>query len=78
MAYKLIPKNLVAESILHNHQTEATSPIGCVHVYHDILMLGYNTDMAHTLETAPYCALVNTITCGKLGERLLAFYVFPL
>ena len=41
-----------------------------------ILVHRNGTDMAHGLETAPYRALVHTITVGKLGKGQLAFNIF--
>ena len=76
MTDKLVPENLVMESILDDQQAKMTPPIGRIHVDDHILVPGNDTDMAHGLQTTPYRALVYAITEGKLGKGLLAFNIF--
>ena len=78
MADKLVPEYLVAESILDDQQAEMAPPIGCVHVYYNVFVLGDDTHMTHRLEPAPYRTLVYPVLLCQLGYGLLAVNIFRL
>ena len=71
----LTPENPASCGITDGHQTEPTSPIGRIHLYADMLVLGYLLNMVHTFQIPADGLLIHTILEGKLTQRLLALYI---
>ena len=78
MADKLIPEDLVTESILDDQQPEIAPPIGCIHVYNHVFVFVDDSHTAYRLEPTPYRTLVYTVFFRKLGYGLLAVNIFTL
>lgn len=55
----LIPKNFVAKRILDNHQTQASTPISRIHIYHDIFVFRDDLHMVHRFQAVPYYTFVD-------------------
>ena len=53
VAHKLIPKDFVVKGVFNNHQAEASTPIGCIHIYDYLLVFGYHSNMAYRVKMIP-------------------------
>ena len=66
------PQDLLAQRVLDYHQPEVTSPIGRVHLYYHMLVLGYLLDIPHTSKVPRNRLARDLILLSKLFHRLLA------
>jgi hypothetical protein len=71
----LSPENLVSQGVLDDHQSKTTPPIGSIHLYYHVPVLGYLLYMTHGGKISADGFGRNSISLGQLSAGLLPFHV---
>lgn len=69
--HEFVPQYLVSERVLDDHQAEAASPIGRVHVDHHFAVSGDDMYVAHLLQLVPDGLDADAVPGGNLSQRQL-------
>ena len=66
------PQYLLPQGVLYDHQTEVSPPVGGVHLYDNLFILGYLLHIPHPLQVPGYGLAGYAVLNGKLFSSLLA------
>ena len=71
----LAPQHAAPQGITDYHQSEPSVPVGRIHLYGHLLILGDLLDIPHTLQVTADRLFVHAVLRGQLFQRLLALHI---